>query len=241
MASGSAPKEVPHPSQITIPSELRFSSVSEHSEKSRSTRRSAALKEILEMKDPGTQAKLQRRRTSRTSAMETPPTEMSERFPTLDDFVPSVNAFWFIDWASTMLFRLLCFFMPLAVIATDDCVASRDDLQGLMQMQATTKLRSAGVSVPEALSKVEVEFSLIDGAGVHLFDAHPSLLQKRGQRHLGDAKSNALHLKFAAFGHEWNVSFQKRRAPLSRNATLTIGTDDGLQQFHIRDRNVFAT
>lgn len=29
-----------------------------------------------------------------------------------------------------------------------------------------------------------------------------------GQRHLGDAKSNALHLKFAAFGHEWNVSFQ---------------------------------
>lgn len=89
MASGSAPKEVPHPSQITIPSELRFSSVSEHSEKSRSTRRSAALKEILEMKDPGTQAKLQRRRTSRTSAMETPPTEMSERFPTLDAFVRS--------------------------------------------------------------------------------------------------------------------------------------------------------
>jgi len=29
-----------------------------------------------------------------------------------------------------------------------------------------------------------------------------------GQRHLGDAKSNALHLSFAAFGHEWNVSFQ---------------------------------
>jgi len=27
---------------------------------------------------------------------------------------------------------------------------------------------------------VEVEFSLIDGAGVHLFDSHPSLLQKRG-------------------------------------------------------------
>ena len=29
-----------------------------------------------------------------------------------------------------------------------------------------------------------------------------------GQRHLGDAKSNALHLSFAAFGHEWNMSFQ---------------------------------
>ena len=34
---------------------------------------------------------------------------------------------------------------------------------------------------------------------------------------------------------------RKRRAPLSRNATLTIGTADGLEQFHIRDRNIFAT
>lgn len=37
---------------------------------------------------------------------------------------------------------------------------------------------------------------------------HPTVVLFSGQRHLGDAKSNALHLKFAAFGHEWNVSFQ---------------------------------
>lgn len=66
------------------------SEVSE-TEKSRSTRRSSALKEILEMKEPdgSMQAKLQRKRTSRTSAMEIPPTEISERFPTLNALVRS--------------------------------------------------------------------------------------------------------------------------------------------------------
>lgn len=80
---------------IDVP-ELRFTSVSEKSEvseteKSRSTRRSSALKEILEMKEPdgSMQAKLQRKRTSRTSAMEIPPTEISERFPTLNALVRS--------------------------------------------------------------------------------------------------------------------------------------------------------
>ena len=28
--------------------------------------------------------------------------------------------------------------------------------------------------------QVDVEFSLVDADGVHLFDSHPSLLQKRG-------------------------------------------------------------
>lgn len=63
---------------------------------------------------------------------------------------------------------------------------------------------------------------------------------------MANVEPQKLHL----FGHQafglkppWDlhVLLRKRRAPLSRNATLTIGTDDGLQQFHIRDRNVFAT
>lgn len=94
MTSGNPPPAVQRP-HIDVP-ELRFTSVSEKSEvseteKSRSTRRSSALKEILEMKEPdgSMQAKLQRKRTSRTSAMEIPPTEISERFPTLNALVRS--------------------------------------------------------------------------------------------------------------------------------------------------------
>lgn len=93
MASGNPHPEVQRP-HIDVP-ELRFTSVSEKSEieteKSRSTRRSNALKEILEMKEPeaSMRTKLQRKRTSRTSAMEIPPTEISERFPTLNALVRS--------------------------------------------------------------------------------------------------------------------------------------------------------
>jgi len=135
---------------------------------------------------------------------------------------------------SSLLWWILC--RPMAA---EEC-ALKDDDAGLVQISAVTKLVTEGVTEPEELSSVDVEFSLVDADGVHLFDSHPSLLQKRGQSHLGDARSSSLRLTFEAHGHRVDLTFQKQRAPISRNATLTLGTASGMQQFHMRDRHVYV-
>ncbi|CAJ1376840.1 unnamed protein product [Effrenium voratum] len=127
-----------------------------------------------------------------------------------------------------------------AAACADQCVDRDQDAQNLMQLQHGTRLRSASVPAPEDLAvEVQVDFTLEDEHGNHLFDSHPSLLEKRGQLHLGDARSSALRLRFSAHGHDFDLQLRKRRAPMSRNATVTLGTLDGVQTYHLRNRHVF--
>eukprot|EP00913_Durusdinium_trenchii_P033482 g31347.t1 len=213
-------REVQRPDAIEIPTEIRFTAISEKSKASaaasaaseRSARRAAAMKQVLELKEPDEERamKLQRKRTGPARRSRLHSILRSASGPRCSRLGPS---FEHPSKLGCYMFTYrICGLLLLTLSRTEE-VNCEDDVQEFMQ--------------PEALSSVQVHFSLEDAeSGQDLFEAHPALLQKRGQTHLGDAKTSGLRLKFSAHGHSIDLMFQR----------------PGLKalHWHLRDRHIYA-